>query len=91
MTFEKKTSFERSWKNLDESRRHKAQEALAQLIGFFEGGPKPEGLGLKKLKQNFWEIRTDLKDRILFRLRGHRVEFVLIGNHDDIHRALKRV
>ena len=91
MRFEKKPSFERSWKKLDQIRQSKAQEALTKLVDFFEKGTKPDGLGLKKLKENFWEIRSDLKDRILFRLGGGCVEFVLIGNHNDIHRTLKRV
>ncbi len=91
MIFEKKPSFERSWKALDSDRREKAKEALEKLIQFFERGIKPEGLGLKKLRENFWEIRSDLKDRILFRLQGNRVEFILVGNHNEIHRTLKRL
>lgn len=91
MTFEKKPSFERAWKTLDPNRQERAHESLTQLIRFFEGGPKPEGLGLKKLRENFWEIRTDLKDRILFRMKKGHVEFILIGNHNEIQRVLKRV
>lgn len=90
MIFSKKSSFERSWKKLDPSRRKKAEESLEKLVHFLEGGAKPGGLGLKKLQYDFWEIRTDLKDRILFRLYHGQVEFILIGNHDEIHRILKR-
>ena len=117
MVFERKPSFDRSWNSLTPLRKEKAAEALEKLVRFFEGGPKPEGLGLKKLKNPFWEIRTDLKiggfaagapvppvrsrginptlahqlkDRILFSLQKNIVSFVLIGNHDEIHRALKR-
>ena len=91
MIFEKKSSFDRSWKGLSQTRKERAMAALEKLVSFFEGGSKPEGLGLKKLRHDFWEIRTDLKDRILFRLHSNHVEFVLIGNHDEIHRILKRV
>lgn len=91
MTFEKKPSFERAWESLDPPRQRKAQEALGELVGFFEGGSRPEGLGLKKLRENFWEIRTDLKDRILFRMEKGHVEFILVGNHDEIRRILKRL
>ena len=91
MIFEKKPSFDRSWNALPPYRKGKAKEALETLVSFFEGGPKPEGLGLKKLKNPFWEIRTDLKDRILFTLQKGLVSFVLIGNHDDIRRILKRL
>lgn len=91
MIFEKKPSFERAWKGLTDARKAKARESLEKLIRFFEGGFKSEGLGIKKLRDDFWEIRTDLKDRVLFRFNHSKVEFVLIGNHDEIHRALKRV
>jgi len=91
MKFERKPSFDRAWKQLPATRKIKAAEAIATLVAFFEGDPKPDGLGLKKLRDHIWEIRTDLKDRILFRLTPGRVEFVLIGNHDDIHRVLKRI
>lgn len=90
MIYESKPSFRRSWKNLPLVRQEKAKAALDQLTAFLEGGPKPLGLGLKKLRSSFWEIRTNLKDRILFTLEKELVSFVLIGNHDDIHRALKR-
>lgn len=90
MIFEKKPSFERAWKSLDPGRRSKAKVALDRLISFFEGGQKPEGLGLKKLREDYWEIRSDIRDRVVFRLTPGRVEFILIGNHNDISRFLKR-
>lgn len=90
MIFERKPSFDKSWKSLTSNRKEKGQEALEKLLHFFEGGPKPEGLGLKKLRGNFWEIRTTLKDRILFTIEKEIVSFILIGNHDEIHRILKR-
>lgn len=90
MIFERKPSFDRAWKALTNIRKEKARQALAMLVDFLEGGPKPEGLGLKKLRAPFWEIRLDLKDRILFTMEKERISFVLIGNHDEIRRALKR-
>ncbi len=90
MIFERKPSFDRTWKGLTDIRREKAREALSELVHFLEGAPKPEGLGLKKLRNPFWEIRIDLKDRILFTMEKGKISFVLIGNHDEIRRALKR-
>ena len=48
-----------------------------------------KGLGLKRLRGNFWEVRKGLKARILFRWEEDLVEFVLAGNHDDVKRFLK--
>ena len=49
----------------------------------------PKGVGLKRLRNNFWEMRKGLKTRILFRWEDELVEFVLAGNHDDVRRFLK--
>ncbi len=35
-----------------------------------------KGIGLKRLKGDFWEIRHGLKARILFRWEGNLVEFI---------------
>jgi len=91
MKYHYKPSFERTIKGLHPERRAKVKEAIQALVIFFETGQRTEGLGLKKLKREFWEIRTDLRDRILFRLRHNVLEFVLCGNHDEIRRYLKSI
>ncbi len=48
-----------------------------------------KGIGLNRLRNNFWEVRKGLKTRILFRWSGELVEFILAGNHDDVRRFLK--
>ena len=73
----------------DAHSNYDSESNRSKLIQFFEDKVKPEGLGLKKLREEFWEIRTDLKDRILFRFKSGCVEFVLIGNHDEIQRLLR--
>jgi hypothetical protein len=50
-----------------------------------------KGIGLKRLKGDYWEIRKGLKARILFRWEGDLVEFVLAGDHNDIKRFLKNI
>jgi len=50
-----------------------------------------KGIGLKRLKSDYWEIRKGLKARILFRWEGDLVEFILTGDHNDIHRYLKNM
>ena len=48
-----------------------------------------KGIGLKRLKGNFWETRKGLKTRILFRWQSDLVEFILAGDHNDIKRYLR--
>ena len=90
MKFEFKPSFDRSVKSFSDDQKSQIKdlaiglvEMLAQDRGIYKG------IGLKRLRDNFWEIRKGLKTRILFRWNGDCVEFVLAGNHDDVRRFLK--
>ena len=90
MRFQGTKAFHREWAKLPADRQEKARQTLEDMDRFFHAGTKPEGLGLKKLRDPFWEIRTTLKDRILFTLEKDLMTFVLIGSHDDVHRFLRR-
>lgn len=88
MRYERKSAFDRSLDQLSDERKTRIKEAIRQIVTFFETRQQPQGLGLKRLRKDFWEIRAGLGDRIVFRLRGDLVEFVLVGNHDEIRRFL---
>ena len=89
MRYERKSSFDKTIKKLSTDRKEKVKKAIQGLVVFFETGQKTKGLGLKKLRDDLWGIRTDLKDRILFRFKGDLVEFVIVGVHSEIKRYLK--
>ncbi|MDI6791389.1 MAG: hypothetical protein QME81_00780 [bacterium] len=89
--YERKPGFDATLSKLAPVRKTKARESIRKLVVFFETGERTAGLGLKKLQKDYWEIRTDLKDRILFRLKGDTVEFIIAGNHNEIKRYLKNV
>ena len=91
MKYEYKPSFDKTFKKLDLNRKEKVIQAVSPLVDFFETGKKAKGLGLKHLRGNFWEIRADIKDRIIFTLDGDVVAFVIVGSHDEIKRFLKNV
>ena len=65
--------------------------ALQQLAVLYSQGERPFGIGLKSLKPGIWEARAGLADGILFRWRGDLVEFLFVGNHDEIRRFLKQL
>ena len=90
MRYERKPSFDRSLRQLPEDRKARIKEAIHQLVHFFESRQQPQGLGLKRLRHDFWEVRSGLGDRVLFRLSGDLVELAMAGNHDEIRRFLKR-
>lgn len=92
MRVEFKSSFDRSIKQLPIKEKEDIERVAVQFIDILSRDRHVhEGLGLKRLRGNFWEVRKGLKSRILFRWEGDLVEFVLAGNHDDIKRFLKNV
>jgi len=92
MRFEFKPSFKRSIKSFPEKEKEEIKEVSTQLIDMLSRDRSVhKGVGLKRLREDFWEIRKGLKSRILFRWNGDLVEFVLAGNHNDIKRFLKNI
>ena len=90
MTVRVFASFERSWANLSIPARQASEAAVDQLLQFIGEGKRPQGLGFRKLQRSFWEIRVDLKLRILVEMQGNVMSLVLVGSHDEIRRALRR-
>lgn len=82
-------SFDESLDALDSKDRKKVQSSAARLLDYFDGGPKPLGLGLRKLQGGFWEVRAGLDRRILFLLEGDLAAFIIAGSHDEIRRRLR--
>ena len=90
MRFEFKPSFDRSMKQLPKPDKEDIKTVALQLVDILSHDKDiHKGIGLKRLRGNFWEVRKGIKARILFRWEGDFVEFVLAGNHDDINRFLK--
>ncbi|MBS3908011.1 MAG: hypothetical protein KGZ93_00025 [Actinobacteria bacterium] len=90
MNYEYKPSFERMFKELEPGAKIRAVNAIFSLIDFFETGQRTVGLGLKQLRGDFWEIRVDLKIRVLFVFESDTVSFIVVGTHDDISKFLRR-
>jgi len=90
MTFEFKPSFVRSIKQLPGAEKAAVKDVATRLMNALESHRDVcPGLGLKRLRNDIWEVRQGLKVRLLFRWATDRVEFVLAGNHDDVKRFLK--
>lgn len=89
MRVEFKSSFLKEFRHFDENTQREIHQAVQQLIQLFETGEKTHGLGLKQLRKPYWEIRVGLRLRIVFRLEGDLLKFVMTGNHDEIRRFLK--
>ncbi len=92
MRFEFKSSFERSLKSFPSAEKTDIKEAAGQLMDVLSKDRQiHQGLGLKRLMGDFWEVRKGIKARIVFRWKSDLIEFVLAGNHDDVKRFLKNI
>jgi len=92
MRFEFKPSFDRSVKGFHGKEKEEIKQAALQAIDILsQGRIIHKGIGLKRLKGDFWEIRKGLKARVLFRWQGDLVEFVFAGDHNNIKRFLKNI
>lgn len=89
MQFEFKPSFDRRFRKLTRQRREKARAAIESILAYLDRwSPLRPGMGLKNFHRNYWEIRVDIHDRIIFELTD-RVIFWVVGNHDEIRRFMK--
>ncbi len=92
MRFEFKPSFESSLKTLTGKEKDEVKRVALQVIDILvKDRHLHKGVGLKRLRNDFWEVRKGIKTRIIFRWDKDLVEFVLAGNHDDVRRYLKNV
>lgn len=84
-------SYDRSFKRLDRQIQKKATSAIDGLLEFIQSRQKPEGLGLKKVYKNYWEIRLDIKNRIIFQLSGEMINIAFVGDHNAVKAFLKGI
>ena len=69
--------------------QEKIQKAVKTLLVSMKDGVTPKGLGLKKLAHDKYEIRVDLKTRIVLKDDGNVLVLILVGSHDQIKKHLK--
>jgi hypothetical protein len=92
MRFEFKPSLDRSVKIFHDTEKEEIKKVAIETIDILSGDRViHKGIGLKRLKGNFWEIRKGQKVRILFKWEGDLIEFILAGDHNDIKRYLKNI
>jgi mRNA-degrading endonuclease RelE of RelBE toxin-antitoxin system len=92
MRFEFKPSFDRSVKSFRGKEKEEIKQTAIKTIDILSGQKySSKGIGLKHLRTNFWEARSGIKVRILFRWDKDLVEFILAGDHNDIRRYLKDI
>ncbi len=92
MKVEFKPAFERSIKQFPSRVKEEIKQSVVQLVDILSRDKHVRaGIGLKRLRADYWEMRKGLKVRILFRWQGDLIEFILAGNHDNVKRFLKNI
>ncbi|MEK6728189.1 MAG: hypothetical protein AABY28_05930 [Candidatus Omnitrophota bacterium] len=89
MTINYLKSFDRSFKRMDRAIQGKAISAIDALMEFLRNHQKPAGLGLKKIHKNYWEIRLDIRNRIIFELVGDSINIAFVGDHNSVKAFFK--
>ena len=85
------TSFLRLFDDLTRDQQVEVSDLVSDLLNLFVKRETPvKGLGLKKLRKNLWEVRFGLKQRILFKIEADNMIFIILGNHENIKRFLRR-
>ncbi len=69
--------------------RGKIGRALQFLERDFGHPHRHQGLGIRKLTGNYFEIRVGLDIRLIFQNRADCLLFVMAGNHDEVQKFLR--
>ena len=83
-------SFVRQLQELRGKESEAAEKALNAFEHFVQTGEKSEGLGFKKLSDDKFEIRVDLRKRIVMKRIKSDYFLALYGDHAAIERFLRR-
>lgn len=81
--------FERSLKGYSRNDKTEIQRKVDVLMLALDAGQVPEGLGLKKLRVNVWEMRLSLSERVLLLREREHITFLFVGSHDETDRFLR--
>jgi len=85
-------SFDRSIKSLKALQKDEIKALCIDFVVLLETQANiPPGIGLKRLRDGYWEIRKGIRNRILFRWQKDQIDFILAGDHDSMREFLKNL
>jgi hypothetical protein len=91
MRYHRSASFVRCMRDLTPPQAKRATIAMQRFVQAVETRQVPDGLGLKTFRHGYGEFRAGLAIRIVFHRSGDLITFVLVGDHQDIKRFLRRM
>lgn len=88
---ETKARFRRTIRNLPETRRREVAQALDAMRNAFGHPHQHTGLGIRRLRHNFFECRAGRDLRLVFEMLPGALLFHDAGNHDKVQRFVKNL
>lgn len=88
---ETKGRFRRSIRNLPAAQQREVARALDALPTIFGQPHRHTGLGIRRLRRNFFECRAGLAVRLIFEVQPRTPLFHDAGGYDDVQRFLKNL
>ena len=76
-------------REVPKSRRREIARVIDAVRDGFGAPHLHSGLGIRRLKGNYFECRVGLKLRLVFRARAGVLYFITAGNHDEVEAFLK--
>lgn len=81
--------FQKQLKKLHVQDQKKATDVLKIFLESLQRGSLAVGVGFKKINGDKYEIRVDIRHRIVMKLEGDTFVCHLIGSHDAVRRYLR--
>jgi hypothetical protein len=82
-------SFERSIKRLTHREKQLLANGLESFNEYLETGQSTFGFRLKKIGQENYEFRLDIRLRVIIKADKEAFYLVLVGDHNDVRRYLR--
>lgn len=84
-------SFERLVKKLPAEEKKQLARGLETLNTYLLTGIAPYGFRYKKIGDNIYEFRIDIKLRVIVKEKDNIIYLALVGGHDDIRKYLRNL
>ena len=81
--------FQKQLKKLPAQDRQEAVHTLKEFLAALRTGNIPAGYGFKKINGDKYEIRVDIRKRIVMKVEGDTFICHVIGNHESVKRYLR--
>ena len=89
MRYAYQPSFLDTTRQLSRAQTTKLLKAIEKFQSAMEHHHWPKGLGLTHLRDDYFEFRSDIQMRVIYRRSGDLIQYVLYGSHDQVRRFFK--